>query len=912
MEKSNKKLEDEILYLKKKVYDLEERNEEIKLDLSNIRLSDLKFQALNCNIMKKFSKYIDNLKNNYVRFSHINALKKEFSNMNKFYKEILSIYNLFGVSVKFIDDWNFYEYLINNIDEFNEEYVKHEIEINKDYFSNINNALNENERISLDDDQRYSLVVDDDNNLIIAGAGSGKTLTIVSKIKYLIEKKHINPNEIFVFSFLKESVKDIKKKIKKLNIVNYNDHNVSTFHKKGINILKNDSKIPFNVAEDWELGKVIDDYFFKVMHNQDIAKKIIEFFAKILPMNLPPPNSLAELAELQRNNDFETIKSKYKNNIKETLKGEKVKSVEELLIANFLFLNGVEYEYERTYDPLEVFNSHWFEFKNPIDLDKDLLSDFSYCGLTSIRAYLYIKALYDDLKDEWNNEENWVKYYRPDFFLPKYNIYLEHFGIDENGKVRWLPEFSGEREKYVKRMDDKRKIHEKYKTKLLETYSYFRDDLLEKLEEILISNGIKFREINYSNLYKCLIEKDNLNSDFQEIKKLISSFINLFKGNGFKEEKFLEFKIQNNEEESYGLKKKNEFLLDIIHWIYLNYQEHLSSNNKIDFNDMINNASEIIKRKGTDEKHSYLIIDEFQDISFTRKELIKAIQEKNDASVTVVGDDWQSIYRFAGSQLSLFTDFEKDFSNHRKRPIRNNYRNPQNLINLATKFIEKNPDQIKKNIISKKEKNISKPVKFYYLPEKQQSITVLKRMIEDILKEFPYGSITILGRNKHDLKSLFFDDELFYDLNDIYEECKNKMYVNPLVNDIFALLNKYENRINDHHLFTDINFTLEKYEKIVNNQINKDLMKLLDKYEDKIVDNQLFANISSIMGKYEESYILVNDLNKLLRKYEFYDNQLILMKKRRNYSIKLKIIISFILIFLQFIALKVLNMIMLF
>ncbi|MDR3292123.1 MAG: UvrD-helicase domain-containing protein, partial [Methanobrevibacter sp.] len=646
-EGSNKELEDEILYLKEKIHDLEEKNEEVKLNLSNINLNDLKFQVLNANIMKKFSINTDNLKKNYVRFSHINALKKEVSAMNKLYDKILSIsnYNLLKFSVKFIDDWNFYGYLINNFEDCNNEYVKNEIEINKNYFSNINNALNENEKISLDDDQRYSLVVNDDNNLIIAGAGSGKTLTIVSKIKYLIEKKHANPDEIFVFSFSNASVNDLKEKIKKLNIKNINHLNVSTFHKKGLDILKKnnfaDERKLEKVANEGELDKVIDVFFFKALQNKDLVKKIIDFFVEIFPMNFQYPNSLAKLAEIQRNYDFETIKSKYKNKdkIQLTLK-EEVRSVEELLIANFLFLNGIEYKYESLYDPLKTFNS--------------------------------IKT-----QGEWENEKYWVKKYKPTFFLPAYNIYLEHFGIDENEKVNWLSESGGKH--YVKKMYDKRKIHEKYKTKLLETYSYFGNDLLEKLKEILIVNGVKLREIDYSILYEVLIENNNLNFD---LKRLISSFIKLFKSSGFKEEKFLEFKDQNNEEEKSWLNKKNEFLLDIIHLIYVDYQKYLSSNKKIDFNDMINNASEIIKQKGTDEKYSYLIIDEFQDMSFARKEFIKAIQEKNGASVTVVGDDWQSIYRFAGSQLLLFTEFEKDFHNHQELFIRNNYRNPQNLINI--------------------------------------------------------------------------------------------------------------------------------------------------------------------------------------------------------------------------------------
>jgi len=783
LKRLNKDLDDEILKLKKDISELTNENVIIrgKNEIYKTRLNDLKFQASNFENIKKFSNHIDGIKSNYIRISHIESLKDNFLNheFETIYNGLLRISdeNFIDNSVKYINYWSFViKHVKNNFEEINEKYLKNQLLLHHNFFSNINDASIEAEKISLDGKQRYSTVMDSDNNLIIAGAGSGKTLTIVSKIKYLIEKKKINPNEIFVFSFSRASVNDIKEKIKEFNIKDYNDINIFTFHKKGRDILKEEFKdFSFKTAEQWELKKLVRDFFGKLVKGEEI-KEILEFFAYLFPLNLNNTSngygSLAELAELQKNMDLETIKSKYRNKSKETLKGEEVKSVEELLIANFLFLNGVEYEYESLYNPLKILKSTKIdenELKDYMNLDKDLFVKFNkieyYCDYLD---YVYPNEFGKLLKNfrksiyKWENEENWVKYHRPDFFLVDYNIYLEHFGIDEDGKVRWLPKFSGK--KYVKQMNDKREIHKKYGTKLLETYSYYRDEkLLEKLKEILLDNNIEFKDVNYSDIYRGLIERDNIDSNFSEIIKVIVSFINLFKGNGFKKRDFIEFHELNEKTELKILKDKNRFLLNNIEKIHELYQEHLKKNRKIDFNDMINDATELIKSKGINETCKYLIIDEFQDISFTRKEFIKSIQEKTGASVTVVGDDWQSIYRFTGSDLSLFTDFEKDFPYHQELFINKTYRNSQNLINLAGGFIEKNPKQIRKDLIADgKIENIEKPVKFYYsYGDKYQNnnLKILKTIIDDILRSFPSKNILILGRNSFDIDNLFKNEE---------------------------------------------------------------------------------------------------------------------------------------------------------
>lgn len=128
------------------------------------------------------------------------------------------------------------------------------------------------------------------------------------------------------------------------------------------------------------------------------------------------------------------------------------------------------------------------------------------------------------------------------------------------------------------------------------------------------------------------------------------------------------------------------------------YENELLSERRIDFDDMITLASELVKKNGIKNKYRYIIIDEYQDISKIRFNLIREIKKVLDCNIVCVGDDYQAIYGFSGSNLALFLDFFKYFPNGKRIDIKNTYRNSYELIKTSLKFIKKNPYQLKKNI----------------------------------------------------------------------------------------------------------------------------------------------------------------------------------------------------------------------
>ena len=132
--------------------------------------------------------------------------------------------------------------------------------------------------------------------------------------------------------------------------------------------------------------------------------------------------------------------------------------------------------------------------------------------------------------------------------------------------------------------------------------------------------------------------------------------------------------------------------------IFSIYENELMSEYNIGFDDMIIYAIEFVKKNGFKNNYKYIIIDEYQDISGIRFNLINEILKRINSKLMCVGDDYQSIYGFSGSNVSLFFNFFNIFPNAERIDIKKTYRNSYELIKTSVKFIKKNPYQLRKNI----------------------------------------------------------------------------------------------------------------------------------------------------------------------------------------------------------------------
>ena len=240
----------------------------------------------------------------------------------------------------------------------------------------------------------------------------------------------------------------------------------------------------------------------------------------------------------------------------------------------------------------------------------------------------------------------------------------------------------------------------------------------------------------YNKKQNKLIKRILQEMDIDNLKKLIFTFINLYKSN-YNDINYL----LNLYQKSHFI---NKIYFKIILEIYHIYNQEIESSNLYDFNDMIKIATNNINNNIIKTNYKYIIIDEFQDTSLNRFKLIDAIMKQNNAKIFVVGDDYQSIYRFSGCNLDIFLNFNKLVSNLNIINLDYNYRNPKEIIDVANSFIMKNKNQIKKETICLK--NINKPIKICFYKNKRTAIEKILKYIDT--------KYLILGRNNTD-KDIF-------------------------------------------------------------------------------------------------------------------------------------------------------------
>jgi len=615
--------------------------------------------------------------------------------------------------------------------QHNDTYVMYHIESEKNYLDNILKACDPD--ISLDREQREVVLSEEDYTLVVAGAGAGKTTTVAAKVRYLVEKRGIDPAQILVISFTNKAVEELRGRINgNLGI----PCPISTFHSIGYTILRQGEEERKKIVEGGYMYTVINNYLkSSVLRNPEVVDKLILFFGSYITAPYEG-EKLNEYFQFVAKADCTTLKSNLSEYVQrivdrrtlktQTLNNEVLRSMEEVRIANFLYMYQIEYEYEPIY-------------QYPI-LDAN-------------------------------------KPYTPDFRIKQGDkvSYIEHFGITEDHRSnRYTKE---ELEKYISRIDDKKQVHRKHKTDLIYTYSQYIDgrDYLLHLREQLIAHGYELNKRSPEAVYKKLIDTEE-RKYITRLTVLLCHFINNFKTQGYGLEKFAEFKVANKN-------VRTKLFLDICKVCFCEYQKTLEEQHCIDFQDMINESAELIRRKRIDREqldYRYIIVDEYQDISRQRYNLVKELSQLCNAKIMAVGDDWQSIYAFSGSILPLFTRFCEAVGYGQELKITRTYRNAQEIIDIAGTFVQKNSAQIKKELISPK--RITNPVIIYSYsetPDKGQERPyggsyyylgiAVNKAIEDILEynsvdgKSRIASILLIGRYGFDARNLCHSKQFNYD-----------------------------------------------------------------------------------------------------------------------------------------------------
>lgn len=599
--------------------------------------------------------------------------------------------------------------LDSDITTHNTNYVDEILKREKDYFDNILKDIDPN--IKLDEEQRRAVVTDDDYCLLVAGAGAGKTTTMAAKVKYLVEKKGIAPEDIIVISYTNKAIDELKERINdRLKI----PAKICTFHAFAFEIVKKFSVEPPEI--NFSSFKIVFEMLEQsVFNDKKLMRNLVLFLGYYFDLteDVFKFDNLNQYHQYKAAQDYETLKSGLGEYIKKveqqrskrvkTISGEYLRSIQEVQIANFLYLNGLDYEYERPYP-----------FESPSRNKK----------------------------------------YTPDFYISQgeHVVWLEHYALTESGYSNvFTPE---QLARYKKSIRDKREVHKTHKTTLVETWSLYSDrrSLMDHLREVLEKEGFVMKPRNLEEVYKKIVETGK---DKYIIKLILfmMNFIEQFKTTGYDAGGFeiLRKKTDN---------PRTLLFLEIAEQVYNHYQAVLKANNQIDFADMINDAHfylQEIERQHIELKYKYIIIDEFQDIARQRFNLTKRLSEITKAKVVAVGDDWQAIYAFSGSDITLFTRFLELMGAGTELKITHTYRNSQELIDIAGGFVQKNSTQIRKQLLSPK--RLDNPIVIESFDDSFKPMKALAETVENIigkiLSEFgEKKSILLIGRYNYDMYKL--------------------------------------------------------------------------------------------------------------------------------------------------------------
>ena len=634
---------------------------------------------------------IQSSKNRYENFLASNKFisvdkYENFKSNNPIEKKLNNSFSLNLKQIKKYNEYNrMYKNYISYINKFDDEIDRK----NKEYYDNRSLFFKANcktvENHELDKFQINSIVHEDRNQLVVAGAGCGKTTTIIGKVKYLLKSGFAKPEEILLLSFTNASSTEMGERIKKeLKIDTFDSY---TFHKLGLEIIKQALNKDVKIYKG-SLNNFIKDQIDILVKDKEYLNKLILFFSNYI-------YDAKDEFEFTNEEEYEEY---LKLNPPTTLKGEVVKSYGELEIANFLFMNNIDYVYEGQY------------------------------------------------------EKETRTQYNPDFHILNTNIYIEYFGINQKGQVPSY--FKGKDNKtpselYNEGIKWKKRVHKQNDTKLIDLYYYDKqnEELLEKLEEKLIKNGIKLNPKSQDEIWE--ETKKNNNGIVNEIARTFETVINLIKSNDYS---FMDVIRLAKKTDGRG---SVENTLMLIEPIFGSYNQELKRTNSIDFNDMINLATKCVNDNKYIHNYKYVIVDEYQDMSKSRYNLLKSLRDKKDYSLFCVGDDWQSIYRFSGSDLDLIVNFEKYFGKTYISTIEKTYRFSQKLADISQEFIMKNPNQIKKFITGNEEDSFPIDVvqaykDFYGL-----------QFIEEKLNNFEQNStVYFLGRYNFDI-DIFKDNKKF-------------------------------------------------------------------------------------------------------------------------------------------------------
>ena len=511
--------------------------------------------------------------------------------------------------------------------------------------------------------QQQAVKAEQKRVLVLAGAGSGKTKTLLQKIKYLIDEKRVQSSQILAITFTKNAANEMvdrllidadktgfyeqiisDKNIKPEQKNSYRQEyikkykwienlTVRTFHSLCYKIMQN-----YGVKEFDNKFKIIsDDKKLETdpMYSLSAPETSFEVFHKILIRNCESADYIVSLKKYILDYQVDKIQHEKQQKVNlyadgklyTTLRGEKVRSKSEQYIADWLFRHSINYEYE------PIINIKDFDFK-------------------------------------------------PDFYIADANLYIEHVSDLSHPTKNKEKQFEKGNVLYVKTYE-----------KIAQDSALFNHTLEKIVKGRLSENYPKELVLSYQEEF----------SRYQdEVKNFIFQAIRICDM----------LKVENSDIDKVFATSQNDkherirIFYQLVIPLVTEYMKYCTNKSYLDFNDLISKTVLLFEKnndilKKFQQQYQYLLVDEFQDVNNLQVQLIKLLLTRQ-MQLFCVGDDWQSIYGFRGSNVDYILNFDKQFVSSKTIKLNQNYRSTQNIVGASNEVIKHNKFRIDKEIFASK------------------------------------------------------------------------------------------------------------------------------------------------------------------------------------------------------------------
>ena len=610
----------------------------------------------------------------YITESERTALSNKYEVLGKKLKKVCGTRQLRRSS-----EWKAADRLckaLSNTEEFkkenNRQFIRRELERNREFFDTVL-------KYPLDAQQRESIVSLEDNVLVISSAGSGKTMTTVGKVRYLVDKQGVDPSKILMITFTRKAAESLSERLgeKSLRCV--------TFHRLALDIIAGSTGRKPTIADAGLPALVYHD----LMDNNAAFKSAISDYI------LNSRYRMLDQFEYSSREEYIAARQKYGvNSYYKDMDGRPVfcKSDEESRLCDYFGKCGIPFRYEERY--------------------------------------------------EYDTADKDYRQYCPDFSIyfmgedgRRHRVYLEHFAVNEQGHCpRW---FSAEDEqKYIEGIDWKRNVHKAHRTILLETRSadFHNGNVFLKLERQLHSLGIRTDNGRSNDLSREIARQE------QSILDMLTSFNFLLRSKGESIEQL----------RSEVSRRDRETIAGIVIPFVERYKEMCREKDSIDFTDAIIEATALCN-DGHRPDYDYILVDEFQDISLDRYRFLQSLRRARPLTkLFCVGDDWQSIYRFAGSDISLFKQFSKYFGYTKECRMETTYRFGNPCVERSSRFILTNREQ-KEKAVRPFSPDVRTDLQFFATSGSGGMAIKVKEILSTLPQD---SSVYLLGRYGSDVNSL--------------------------------------------------------------------------------------------------------------------------------------------------------------